>query len=524
MSNRVDRIPRPLSPNVRPGGYSIKSARLAFALGCVLCMSSLWGCSEPATPRGVLFISVDSLRADHLSCYGYKSATKPDVATTPNIDRLLAREGTRYTQAVSTTSWTLPSHMAMLTGLPNALHGVRALGDRLHPSRTTLAESFRQAGWRTHGIWSGPNLHPFYGFDRGFDQYVDCSTSVVADPDVFVRPDGKSAEQVGEQREALRNIHDGSHEGTTGQAIVKAFDDFVGDLSAEEPFFAFVHMWDVHYDYSAPQEYDRFDPAYTGEIHGQGVHDLHRRTPPPSERDILRIKALYDAEILFTDHNIGQMLNRLEAAGRLDDTLVVFTSDHGDEFMEHGAFGHNNTLYEEVVHVPLIMRWPANIPAGRVVDDLVGIVDLAPTVLDICRIPAPQEMWGRSLKPSFDGSLEERNLPMELTFLRGGRGEEAKVWEAQMRGLRAPDHKVIREPEDNPEVRTWFFDLAGDPLERQGRQVGPTQGDDRIQSARTTWSELDAAAQKLERISGEEMPEDLIEDLTSSGYIGEDEQ
>jgi len=484
------------------------SAALVCAVGA---LAAACGAEPVSTaeggPRGVLLLSVDSLRADHLSCYGYRSELQPDILTSPNIDKLMAGEGLLFERAMSTTSWTVPAHMAMLSGQPNEVHGVVGAASQLHPSRPLVAQRFRQAGWRTAGFFSGPNLHPYFGFDRGFERYDDC-TSVGVDATKFGPDDAKG-------KTKLRAMEDASHQGITGEKLVDGFNDWFGGIDPDERFFAFVHFWDVHYDYDPPEEFNLFDPDYEGEVDGRNISDLVAARLPDSKRDSQHIEALYDGEILYTDFNIKRILGTLEAAGRLDDTVVIFVSDHGEEFAEHGRFGHNKTLYEEVIHIPLIIRYPERIAAGTRTDSLVSLVDLAPTILDLCGLPADATHWGRSLTPLFEpgGQLPPRSAPLELIFGRPIPGQKREP----MQGLHAGDHKVVRNrPGESPIV----FDLVEDPLERRALEVPKT--DPRVRKARKLWKQLAKQAEALPRQEGE-LPEELADDLRAVGYLGEDE-
>ena len=467
----------------------------------------------------MLLISVDSLRADHVTSYGYKSSTRPEIDTMPIVARRLAREGTRFLNATSTTSWTLPSHMSMLTGLPNELHRVREIGFKLSDSHLLLSEQFKHAGWKTAGFWSGPNLDPWFGFSRGFDVYVDCSTSTAENEgEVFDVKPGMSAKQVANIKAELRELHDASHIGMTGHKTVAAFDEWFADVEADESFFAFVHMWDVHYDYTPPPEFDIFDPDYRGSIDGIDVDDQSAVRNPPSARDVEHVIALYDGEIRLTDSNIGRMLGFLEKSGRLDDTLIVFTSDHGEEFLEHGNFGHGNTLFEEVTRIPLILRYPAGIPAGEERSGLVGLVDIAPTILELCQLPVSSDLWGSSLMDEIRGDLEPRLMPLERSYLVPD-GKSLKVEE--MRGVRAEDFKLIRDT-DSAGGKIYFYDLDSDPLEQEPRLSGELgKGDARVRGARELWHELDQGAKAVEAQMGE-IPDDLERRLIDTGYIGED--
>ena len=501
------------------------SSTLSWALPALLLPVLLApGCSteEPpagptvpdGAPRGVLVISIDSLRADHVSSYGYESATAPGIATTPILDARLAAEGARFTNAVSTTSWTVPGHMAMLGGQPDRMHGVLLPNSKLHPARRLLAQPFQEAGWNTAGFYSGPNLDAWFGFGRGFDHYEDC-TSVGVEAARFeaATPD---------ERKLLRAMEDASHEGLTGELVAERFGAWFDGLdhgSADaggddaEPFFAFVHFWDVHYDYAPPAAHDLFDPDYEGDVDGTGIPQLDMDELPNPARDRDHILALYDGELHYTDANIGRILDQLEAAGRLDDTLVIVTSDHGEEFGEHGRFGHNKTLFEESIEVPLLVRLPGRVPAGVSYDDLVSLVDLAPTVLELVGFEREAEHWGRTLTPLFAGAdLRPRVAPLELAF---GRPDPDKP-RAAMEGLHAGDHKVIR---NFPGTKPVVFDLGADPLELEALGVEPT--DPRVEAAKDLWKRIEEIGARLPRVAGE-LPSELEDSMGHFGYLGDD--
>ena len=488
---------------------------ILFALLCFAC-----GSAEIPVPRGVLLISVDSLRSDHVTSYGYKSSTQPQIDTMPIVQRRLASDGTLFTNATSTTSWTLPSHMALLTGLPNELHRVREIGYQLDSEHLLLAERFLAAGWRTAGFWSGPNLDPWFGFARGFELYADCSTSRAGDDgQVFAIKNGMTAKQVAATKTKLKQIHDGSHVGMTGDKLVAAFEAWFAKLQPEDKFFAFVHMWDVHYDYTPPPEFDLFDPDYRGSMDGVDIDQHSSQRNPPSARDVEHLLALYDGEIRLTDSNIGKLLDQLDQRGRLDDTLIVFTADPGEEFLEHGNFGHGNTLFEEVTHIPLILRYPPGIAAGERNETLVSLVDIAPTILDYCQIRTSKATWGVSLRDAIDGDVDARLLPLERSFLSPD-GHEIKLEE--MRGVRAEAFKLIRDT-DSAGGRTFFFDLKADPQELTPLLTGQVgKGDPRIKQARLFWQQLDHEAQQFKAQLGE-LPSELEDRLEDFGYIGKDQ-
>lgn len=322
----------------------------------------------------VILISIDSLRADRLGCYGNPRDTSP------TLDRL-AREGVRFDNAVSTTSWTLPSHMSLLTGRDVLSHGVIAETDQLPAGIPTLAQVLREAGRATAGIVSAPLLDSRFGFDRGFDLYDD---QTIPAPTSF---------------DALRD--------EPAPVVERLAVDWLRE-HAERPFFLFLHFWDVHYDYIPPPPYDTlFDPNYAGSMSGRDFfHDtaVNRRI---AARDLEHIIALYDGEIRWVDDHIGRILSVVDGLGIAARTAIIVTADHGDEFFEHGFKGHGRTLYREVMQVPLIVRAPTAKP-GTVVDAAVSLSDIMPTVLELAGLEIPPGMDGVSVSPALRGGGLDR--------------------------------------------------------------------------------------------------------------------
>ncbi len=453
--------------------------RRAGALLCaILAAQGTSGCRRPAAAQAarpdVLLVSIDSLRYDHLGCYGYR---KP---TSPTIDGL-ASGGVRFETAVSTTSWTLPAHAAMLTGLFDTSHGVVDNGLALSEDVRTLPEVLRAAGYRTAGFFGGPYLDPSYGFGQGFDHYESCMSPTVAD----------------------------SHRDVTGPrtvAAVKAWLDGACSDGDARPLFLFVHLWDVHYDYMPPKEYvERFDPGYTGSIDGR---DLLRNTtiePRMAPRDFEHLLALYDGEIRFTDDNLGRILDDFGRRGRPSKPLVVVTADHGEEFFEHGGKGHQRSLFEEVVRVPWIVSWPGHVQAGRIVRDPVRLVDLMPTVLALVGVDTVPPMDGRDVGPLLRGeALEPR--PALLDLLVDGN---------EVLGVRTEREKQLAWPKAIPPLVR--YDLRLDPRE-EAPLISPeatVEGDLKklVEAAR--------ALRTQSRARPVEIGGDLRQRLGVLGYVGE---
>jgi arylsulfatase A-like enzyme len=320
----------------------------------------------------VVLISIDSLRADRLGCYGNRHNTSPVMDE-------LARNGIRFANAMSTTSWTLPAHMSLLTGRSLLSHRVILQKDRLPDGVPTLAEALRQGGLATAGVVSALFLRSEYGFDRGFDYYDDHTATA---PTVAAQRRNEPADEVTELAVNWLRAH------------------------YQKRFFLFVHFWDVHFDYVPPHPYDEmFDPDYTGSITGADFITNPAVRKGIGKRDLLHLLALYDGEIRWVDEHVGRLLSTLDGLHLADRTAVIITADHGDEFFEHGGKGHGRNLYREVMHVPLLLRIPGK-KEGAVLQNRVSLVDVAPTIFDLTGIAKLHGMDGISLMPMInDGQV-----------------------------------------------------------------------------------------------------------------------
>ena len=342
---------------------------------------------ETVVSRGanIVLVSIDTLRADHLGCYGQ---SRP---TSPNIDDLASRSFV-FERAYAQSHNTLVSHATMLTSLNPISHGATPR-QPLDPGITTLAEVLRSHGYRraaftTHPSWLSRKM----GFAQGFGRFQSRDVS---------------AEEINQRVFAwLRSVKDRSSDG------------------ADRPFFLFVHYYDVHSDWhELPYETKtEFDRKFVGEYEGtfRGCRDdacasvlLNQVAENPdllSPSELEWVKGLYDGGIAYTDHHVGTLLRELGELDLLTSSWIVITSDHGEEFMEHGRMLHSQP-YEETARVPLVIRPPQGV-AHRRLSDLVGLVDLPPTVLEAVGIEAPPAFEGRSLVPL----MESRESSPEALF------------------------------------------------------------------------------------------------------------
>ncbi len=386
------------------------------------------GCRRAPPPRNVVLVSLDTLRPDHLGCYGYGRDTSP------NIDRLAA-EGVLFETVVSSTSWTLPAHHALLTSLPDPVHGVLWDNHRLDEARITLAEVFREHGFRTGGVFTAPYLLPRFGFAQGFDDYLDATRydKRLRGPDVLVA----------------------SEQGRTTPGALDRVASWL-DRDRSRPFFLFLHLFDIHPDLDPPPPFDTmFDPDYSGEVKGRDVFHNPAIRPGMTRRDLDHLIALYDGEIRYVDEaGIGRLVELLDEHGLLDSTLLVITADHGEEFFEHGRFGHRWNLYDTTLRVPLVLWAPGLVPAGVRVPEMARIIDVMPTILELAGLPQSREGMGRSLVPAI-GGRGAGPVPAMFAELTGGN--------LHVEALRGEGQALVL---DYEQTLLEHYDLVADPLQR----------------------------------------------------------
>jgi arylsulfatase A-like enzyme len=387
---------------------------------------------SPASRYNVILISVDSLRADHLGVYGYKRATSPAMDA-------IAREGVVFRHHSSTTSWTLPAHMSLLTGRSLLGHGVVSDDRSLPASIGTVAEAFQKAGYQTHAIVSAPYLGSRYGFAKGFEDYDD------------------------------RTIHfetnEESYHSVTAPKLLAATDEFL-EQKRDRPFFLFLHFWDVHYDYAPGPPYETmFDPDYKGTMTGTNYYFDPAIHAGMDQRDLDHLVALYDGEIRLVDDHIARLRSELATLGVAGRTMIAIVGDHGDEFFEHGNKGHHRTLYEEVLHTPFLLDVPGVEPARRDVEQEVSIIDVGPTLMALAGVAAPsgpQAMEGRDFSGLYTGAAVPGPAPVHAELYRTG---IRTVEVAELDSRRKVIHQFQRR-------RLETFDLDADAGEQ--RSLAPT--------------------------------------------------
>jgi arylsulfatase A-like enzyme len=440
-----------------------------------LCLGSLAGCTRE--PPNVLLIVVDTLRADHLSSYGSPRTTSPAIDE-------LAAQGVRFTRAYATGPWTKPSVASMFTGLYPSAHGVTRLARRLPRRLPTLAEILSTHGYATAGVVSHTLIGSEYGFERGFETYLES--------------EAQGAEHV-------------STEGVTRQAI-RLLEE-IG--SGDRPFFLFVHYFDPHYTYKRHPEYG-FAARGAGRLRGgEPIRILRRIAATLTPDELQLVRDVYDEEIRFTDEGIGQLLGTLRELGLESRTWTVLTADHGEEFLDRGHLGHTRTLHEELVRAPLIIRGPGS-RRSSTVDRPVSLVSLPATILEMSGIQTQYAFHGPSLLPL----VVNRSAPsfppplFEVDFVPRLKGNADK--EAHKRGLATAEFKLI---EDMKTGKLSLYDLGSDP----GETVDLAEK--RPELLRSLSTALSETATRMEQPgpAAREVPlsEEQIERLRELGYVGD---
>lgn len=441
--------PRTHTESVRSCSIRIAGTTLAGLLTIAL-VGSLASCRVEGPgrePRHVVFVLIDTLRADHMGCYGYSRNT------TPNLD-VFADDAVLFERTNAQASWTLASLGSIFTSLYPPKHGL------VHPSRrtplprdcATLAERLKDAGFTTAAFVANGIVIPETGLDQGFDVF-----------------------------EQIRGLYAGRDEADLVNGEV--FDYLESEYSPEDSLFLYVHYMDPHDPYTDPDDaYLRWDTDYDGPFTGEGrrtVQDAFVKMrdgedPRLSARDLEHLRARYDGEIRSVDARVVELFERLDALGIYDDAIIVVTSDHGEQFREHGSLKHATTVYQEEIAVPLIIRDPSQIPRGRRVADPVETIDIVPTILDALGL-ATSSLDGRSLLDAMRGVA----LPPRPRFAvthhawvrENGRFRRPSV----PPGAAVPAQWAILDGDDKLLVREGgveLYDLALDPAEQSDLAKG----------------------------------------------------
>jgi signal transduction histidine kinase/arylsulfatase A-like enzyme len=364
----------------------------------------------PLRPN-VMLVTIDSLRADHVGFTGYSKAK------TPTLDRL-ASEGVYFTNTIVNQPGSNPSHASILTGTYPATHGIRShMVDLLSSDVPTIGESFAAQGYVTAGIFSWLSFEPAYsGLNRGFQVYTnltvnrpaylsDSRTSTLAATykrlKTMLALPGAMDRQMS-LSEQVEDQLDGKADVTT-DGLIDWLEEYQSSRQASgKPFFLWAHYFDPHYPYTPPPPFDEIEPDDCVDCLDGSMPTIRKIAVEEPDFDAAQINRLlqyYDGEIAFTDSEFGRLLQAMRTMGLEQDTLVVVLGDHGESFGEHGRWLHGESLHGSEIHVPMIIRFPQRLPAGKSIDAVAQQIDIVPTLLDLLELPVPAKVEGRSLLP-----------------------------------------------------------------------------------------------------------------------------
>jgi arylsulfatase A-like enzyme len=442
---------------------------------------------KQAEGPSVILISIDTLRADHLGCYGYERKTSPYVDT-------LASDGVTFMNTYASSPWTLPSHVSMLTSLHGANHQVSYENDSMDPSMLTLADVLRANQFYCAALTGGGFVSAKYGFSKGFNSY--------SDEGGVLRQD--SAEHL--FHAAKRWL----------------------EREKDKGFFLFLHTFQPHNPYACPNPYKSMFleenarwrhldlMSYIG-----GMPGIFKELPEEERQNII---GLYDGEIRYTDEKlVGPLIALLKDIGLYDRAMIIFTSDHGEEFFEHHGWGHGHSLYDESLKVPLIIKFPKSRFKGRKIPDIVSLVDIFPTVLEEVGIDySGLNIDGQSLLPIIAGKEKGDRM-----FLADVASNVLASRIPQKIAMNRGREKLILSKKFSPEDLAFFvyppppldpveiYDLTRDPGERQN--ISDEKSHLANQIIQRINKIYEAAQKKKTRKL--EMDEELKKQLKALGYI-----
>ncbi|MCH2170862.1 sulfatase [Myxococcota bacterium] len=452
-------------------GGGLRRGPRALAVGGLAGALWLGGCSvsqevegaEPATGPNLLVLMLDTASAKHFGAYGY------EAATTPNLDAF-ARDATVYERASSTSNWTLPSHASIFTGLYPSRHGATGSDGWLADKYPTLAEVLGAAGYDTYLFSANPFVSEEHNLAQGFE-ITEYTWSPRWRGAVDAYMEGRDYEG-DERRSRFVPFKD------AGVVIGQAFLDWEGERDPNRPFFAFLNFMEVHRPwYVTREELSRFldeplvDLAFEMD-HGYASRHAHSfGFESYGSTELKALAGIYDASIRHLDDVVGSLLDRLRERGRFEDTVIVVVSDHGDATGQNGRLGHEYSLYDTLLHVPLMIRHPDGFGPARVAAP-VQSVDLYPTLLELAGVDAPvgHPVEGRSLRdvdperaanrPIVGEYLVPKTKPLEAVARRHP-DLDRSPWLRPLRSIELGGEKLILPEEGDP----LFFDLESDPQE-----------------------------------------------------------
>lgn len=473
--------------------YRMKGARLRFVTEGDSGNFSFWISpvlvTPPEEPRVAILISLDTLRADHLSCYGYGRETSP------HMDALSA-DSALFENVYAPSPWTLPSHVSMLTGMHCVHHQVAYDNEKMDPDLGTIADCLRREGFFCSAFTGGGFVSSIYGFSKGFDTYDEGAGGVF------------------QQDSAER--------------LFAAASRWLDERGAGNDFFLFLHTYQPHDPYACPYPFRRMfldDDAEWGDIDLMGrlggKPGIFQPLPDRARRNVV---ALYDAEIRYTDESlIGPLMRKLKELGLYDQALIMVTGDHGEEFFEHGGWGHGHNIFDESLKVPLIVKFPGSRFAGSRIGSVVSLVDIMPTILETFSAEfSVEEMDGKSLIPLLKGRESG-----DRTFMAELAGNVLNSRIPRQLGINQDRRKLIVTERYRPEDRDFFLTPPPErpPLALYDLNTDPGESENIADKEASLSSRLLHMLQERYRLAPQrrrseaEMDDTLKEQLRALGYI-----
>ncbi len=402
----------------------------------------------------IILLTIDTLRADWLGCYGHRAQL------TPNIDRL-ANSGIRFAQAISGGSWTQAAFPVILTSSYAAMYG-GCLG-RLAPERPSPIETLAANGYSTGGFSTNPHLSRATGFDRGFHNFVDLLPGEM-DPPMRRMKGGQYLLQKGLTHSLLGMMGMRVRPARLYSPAVKVTDTLCEWMEqAQTPFFAWAHFMDLHWPYHLEEELVRpgeIAQAWKdlADMHGRAnFHGRSARDKPITAAERDHFIALYERSLQYLDAQVGRFMDYIQNSRFGENTIVILVADHGEEFLDHGRWGHwESNLHDEILRVPLI-AWMPNGPHGRVIQQQVRLLDLMPTILELSGSPASDGVLGSSMAPLLSSDESKYEANESVSEMRRDPWHRIAV--------RTESFKYIWDSKkpDQPDL----YDLRADPGEKQ---------------------------------------------------------
>ena len=463
----------------------------------------IMGNETAATPRqvtqlkgrpNILWIVMDTVREDHLSCYGYSRNT------TPNIDEI-ASEGVLFENVISAAPWTLPSHASMFTSMFPSEHGTDAEHPWLDDSFETIAELLHSLGYQTYGYSNSPFVGPQYNLDQGFDTFV-------MTPFGRTQQEPKPEPTLPDFLRVKKYMEDLLHtQGATAEGAVtdkgaektnKVVEGWIADANqADKPFFLFINYFEAHEPANAPKQFSTpYLPPGVSWARANAVNqDFYlyvSEKVPMSKEDFAILSSLYDGEISYVDYRMGQLFDYVRNLGIMDNTVLIITSDHGQNLGEHNLIGHQLSIHDTLLRVPLIIRYPKVFEAGQRVEEQVQLTDIFPTITDIIRFYRHdgQPIRGNSLltagqqtEPGFAVAEYEIFATVLESLTKANPQFDASKYAHRLKAIIAGDFKYIWASDGRDEL----YNLKDDPGELNNLIDSNTQKASEMKSLLVEW-------------------------------------